>query len=149
MNAQKQWFDVLGIGGRQIDEAVVERTYRRLAKQRHPDAGGSHEAMTDLNLAKDAALQWVASERKKKVQAAQQAEAAKRAAEYAAFAFQNSYQQQMQQMAGISAQYQQAANAHLGSVMGAACGAVAAAAKEEKRKTKLQRIREIFRGKNV
>lgn len=149
MNAQKQWFDVLGIGGRQIDEAVVEQTYRRLAKQRHPDAGGSHEAMTELNLAKDAALQWVASERRKKVQAAQQAEAAKRAAEYAAFAFQNSYQQQM---VVISGQFQQAANAHLGAVMGAAGAGFAKAveaAKEEKRKTKLQRIREIFRGKNV
>lgn len=33
----------------------VEARYRELARQRHPDAGGSHEAMARLNEARDAA----------------------------------------------------------------------------------------------
>lgn len=36
--------------------ATIEARYRVLAKQRHPDAGGSHAAMSELNAARDDAL---------------------------------------------------------------------------------------------
>ena len=38
----------------------VERTYRTLARFRHPDAGGSQEGMIALNQAREAALREVA-----------------------------------------------------------------------------------------
>lgn len=39
----------------------VEAAYRRLSKQRHPDAsGGSHDAMAELNAAREEALEKVA-----------------------------------------------------------------------------------------
>lgn len=46
------WFSVLGV---QPDAPVeeIERAYRRLAKQQHPDVGGSKEGMADLNRARD------------------------------------------------------------------------------------------------
>jgi curved DNA-binding protein CbpA len=35
----------------------IERAYRRLAMERHPDKGGSDAAMAELNAARDEALQ--------------------------------------------------------------------------------------------
>lgn len=58
--AKREWWDVL-----QVDRATVTRegckaAYRRLASQFHPDKpGGSHEAMTELNAAQEAALKEV------------------------------------------------------------------------------------------
>lgn len=48
-------WDVLGLrpGASRED---VERAYRERAKRAHPDAGGSHAAMAELNTARDAAL---------------------------------------------------------------------------------------------
>jgi hypothetical protein len=39
--------------------AAVEASYKSLARTRHPDAGGSHDAMTELNAARDEALQEI------------------------------------------------------------------------------------------
>lgn len=59
--AQRLWRDVLGLaGGVRIDAEIVERSYRHLAKVRHPDRGGSHEAMAELNAARDQALRELA-----------------------------------------------------------------------------------------
>lgn len=48
------WRGILGLGPRPtIDE--VEAAYKRLARKRHPDAGGSERAMAELNAAREAA----------------------------------------------------------------------------------------------
>jgi hypothetical protein len=58
-DASTDWWLVLGVTASatrdQIDEA-----YRRLAREAHPDAGGSHDAMSRLNAARDAAKKAVA-----------------------------------------------------------------------------------------
>jgi hypothetical protein len=52
--AEADWWYVLGI--RPTATLVeVEEAYRRLAKERHPDAGGGEQAMAMLNVARDAA----------------------------------------------------------------------------------------------
>lgn len=52
--ATRQWWDVLGVDSRAtIDD--VDEAYRILAKTAHPDAGGTHERMAELNAARDAA----------------------------------------------------------------------------------------------
>jgi hypothetical protein len=38
---------------------AIERAYRNLAKEKHPDAGGTHAAMSELNNARDEALRQV------------------------------------------------------------------------------------------
>lgn len=48
------WRNVLG--NEVADRAAVERRYRELARERHPDHGGSDSMMADLNTARDAAL---------------------------------------------------------------------------------------------
>lgn len=53
--AQRPWNVVLNLGSR-ATPAEIEIAYKKLALQRHPDRGGSHEAMTELNLAYAAAL---------------------------------------------------------------------------------------------
>ena len=55
----RSWRDVLGIKGPATKESV-QAAYRRLAGERHPDAGGSHDVMAELNAARDAALREVA-----------------------------------------------------------------------------------------
>lgn len=52
------WREVLGISPSLTPSAgTIEDHYRRLAKQRHPDTpGGSHEAMAELNRAREEAL---------------------------------------------------------------------------------------------
>jgi hypothetical protein len=37
-----------------IEDEIVAAGYRALAKERHPDAGGSHESMAELNRAAEA-----------------------------------------------------------------------------------------------
>jgi hypothetical protein len=49
------WADVLQ-AGRDASVEVIERNYRRLAKDCHPDRGGSEAAMAELNAARDRAL---------------------------------------------------------------------------------------------
>lgn len=50
------WRRVLGLNGG-ATRTDVEETFRKLVHERHPDLpGGSHEAMVELNAARDAAL---------------------------------------------------------------------------------------------
>jgi len=58
--AKRSWQDVLGlIDGVRIDAEVIEHRYRALAKELHPDAGGSHEAMSEVNVAREQALREI------------------------------------------------------------------------------------------
>jgi hypothetical protein len=50
--AKRHWREVIGVGPDVSDLAAVRAEYRRRAAQHHPDrAGGSHDAMTELNAA--------------------------------------------------------------------------------------------------
>jgi hypothetical protein len=51
----KTWWDVLQVKPDAPREAI-ETNFRRLARDRHPDQGGSHEQMAELNEAREAAL---------------------------------------------------------------------------------------------
>lgn len=52
----KHWRDVLCLQDVAKPTAeAIEKAYRALATDRHPDNGGSHEAMADLNAARDTA----------------------------------------------------------------------------------------------
>lgn len=51
----KNWWDVLEVR-QDATREVIEINFRRLARDKHPDNGGSHEAMSALNEARDAAL---------------------------------------------------------------------------------------------
>lgn len=55
----RQWWDVLGVPSRPA-LSEVESAYRRLAAERHPDAGGSDTLMAELNAARDAARKALA-----------------------------------------------------------------------------------------
>jgi hypothetical protein len=58
--AKRSWRDVLGLSdGVRIDAEVIEQRYRSLAKEFHPDAGGSHESMLALNVAREQALREI------------------------------------------------------------------------------------------
>lgn len=52
----RAWHDVLGIAPNASREQI-EAAYREKAKTAHPDAGGTHEAMAALNVARSSALQ--------------------------------------------------------------------------------------------
>lgn len=52
----KPWWDVLGIPRDTRDRKTILAAYQALAKERHPDAGGSDAAMAELNAARDAAM---------------------------------------------------------------------------------------------
>lgn len=52
----RSWFDVLGVGT-SAPWSAVEDAYKALARKLHPDAGGSDEAMAELNGAMDTARQ--------------------------------------------------------------------------------------------
>lgn len=51
----RDWWEVLQIS-RSSPRDVVESRYRQLAQERHPDKGGSHTAMAELNIAREQAL---------------------------------------------------------------------------------------------
>lgn len=53
--AKAHWSEVLGVA-RSAGVDAVQAAYRDLARQRHPDVGGSEDAMRELNAARDAAL---------------------------------------------------------------------------------------------
>lgn len=55
----RHWSDVLEVG-RNATRAQIDAAYRSLAMSRHPDTGGSVEAMSELNQARDVALAEVA-----------------------------------------------------------------------------------------
>lgn len=53
--ARRPWTEVLGIAPNASKDAI-EAAYRERAKKAHPDAGGSTDAMAELNRAKQEAL---------------------------------------------------------------------------------------------
>lgn len=59
---KRSWREVFGFGpNSRPDREGLELQYRTLAKKRHPDAGGSAEAMAELNAARDEALEEIGS----------------------------------------------------------------------------------------
>ncbi|MCS0497911.1 J domain-containing protein [Ancylobacter sp. MQZ15Z-1] len=58
-DARRPWRDVLelaNVPGSHITRETIMAAYRRLARSKHPDAGGSETAMSELNVARDEAL---------------------------------------------------------------------------------------------
>lgn len=55
----RDWWDVLEVR-RDATKDIIESNFKRLMRDRHPDAGGSHDAMSELNLARQQALQVTA-----------------------------------------------------------------------------------------
>lgn len=47
----KTWRELLGVAATERNMATVRAAYKRLASTAHPDKGGTHQAMTDLNAA--------------------------------------------------------------------------------------------------
>ncbi len=69
MNAEREWPSILQFGtGATITEALVERQYKKHAKKYHPDCGGTVDDMQQLNAAKQLALKWIETERKRQEQ---------------------------------------------------------------------------------
>lgn len=56
--AGKHWSDILQVSVSATRD-VIEANYRRLAKDRHPDAGGSADLMAELNNAREVALREI------------------------------------------------------------------------------------------
>ena len=57
--AGKHWRDILQVGDYASRE-TIEANFKRLAKDRHPDAGGSADQMAELNNARETALREIA-----------------------------------------------------------------------------------------
>lgn len=53
---KRPWWAVMGWTGPVLEKPVIEARYKELAKKCHPDAGGSQEAMAELNRARDEAM---------------------------------------------------------------------------------------------
>lgn len=53
---KRTWWEVFGFSSPVSDKAVIEGRFKQLAKDRHPDAGGSDAAMAELNEARREAL---------------------------------------------------------------------------------------------
>lgn len=67
-NAKRSWRAVLGLtetsypaAPRIVTAEMINEAYKRLAKTRHPDNGGSDEAMSELNVARADALREVSA----------------------------------------------------------------------------------------
>lgn len=54
--APKKWWDILEVR-QDASLEIIETNFRRLARDRHPDTGGSNAAMAELNEARAAALE--------------------------------------------------------------------------------------------
>ena len=52
---ERPWFEVLGVAPDSPRE-VIEAAYRALAKQQHPDLGGTERGMSELNKAREQAM---------------------------------------------------------------------------------------------
>lgn len=53
----RDWRSILLFGRNEgVSEADIRERYRELAATRHPDSGGSNDAMAELNAARDAAI---------------------------------------------------------------------------------------------
>jgi hypothetical protein len=60
-HAKRSWRQVLGIlHDGPIDRAGIDALYRNRARERHPDMGGSDDAMAELNAARAAAYEEIA-----------------------------------------------------------------------------------------
>ena len=46
------WFEILGVS-EEASVAEIDQAYRKLAKKHHPDNGGSHEQMAQINVARE------------------------------------------------------------------------------------------------
>lgn len=57
-DAATDWWLVLGVSPNATRDQI-EEAYRRLAREAHPDTGGSHDAMSRINTARDAARKAV------------------------------------------------------------------------------------------
>ncbi|WP_105436373.1 J domain-containing protein [Neorhizobium tomejilense] len=58
--SKRSWREVFGYHDTQMPTATeLNRTWRDLAGKRHPDAGGSHDLMSELNEARAAALREI------------------------------------------------------------------------------------------
>lgn len=54
---QRPWREVFGVTDQHhLNRDALETRFRALAHQRHPDRGGSHDAMAELNAAREQAL---------------------------------------------------------------------------------------------
>lgn len=53
---EQRWFTILGVGANASKEEI-ERAYRLLAMQHHPDRGGNGQAMARINAARDEGLE--------------------------------------------------------------------------------------------
>ena len=53
---KRAWWEVLGFPGPNASRGEIEERFKALAKERHPDAGGTPEAMAELNQARTEAL---------------------------------------------------------------------------------------------
>lgn len=51
-----QWWQVLGLERESADEEQIRAAYRQKARERHPDVGGSHEAMIEVKAAIETGL---------------------------------------------------------------------------------------------
>lgn len=60
---KRKWADILGIWPEEaslgLTVADIEQAFRRRAKEVHPDNGGSHDAMAELNAARADALKEI------------------------------------------------------------------------------------------
>lgn len=54
-SVERPWWIVLGVSST-ADDATIRTAFKKLALVRHPDRGGSNEAMAELNLAYERAL---------------------------------------------------------------------------------------------
>lgn len=64
--ANRHWHDVFGFGSHKgirnpVNREMIERRFRELVKERHPDAGGTADGMAELNRAREEALREVKS----------------------------------------------------------------------------------------
>jgi hypothetical protein len=55
----KRWQDVLEYHKTPASKHEIEENYKRIARSRHPDAGGSVDAMAELNNARDTAMREI------------------------------------------------------------------------------------------
>lgn len=55
----RPWRDVLNLGDGTITGEMISTAYRKMAKLKHPDNGGTATAMAELSAARDAAMQEI------------------------------------------------------------------------------------------
>jgi len=59
-STSRAWWEVLGIN-RDASPGEIDASYRHAARLKHPDAGGSNDAMAELNMARQQALAEVSA----------------------------------------------------------------------------------------